>query len=45
MRFICRIFHRSLMYAGGDQAECRRCGLLWPVPWVNKPKTETEARP
>lgn len=35
-RIICRIFHRTLMYAGGNYYECRRCFCRWPVPWTKK---------
>jgi hypothetical protein len=29
----CKIMHRSLMFAGGWQSECRRCGLRFDTPW------------
>ena len=32
-RIWCRVFHRSTMYAGGDEYQCRRCLEVWPCPW------------
>lgn len=33
-RLICKLFHNAVMYGGGGEYVCRRCGCRWPVPWV-----------
>ena len=33
-RWICKTFHSSIMYIGGNKYECRTCRLRWPSPWI-----------
>jgi hypothetical protein len=36
-RFWCRYFHGPIMFAGGREYECRRCGMKHPSPAFNGP--------
>ncbi len=32
-RMWCKIWHRSIAYAGGTHYHCRKCRRLYLVPW------------
>lgn len=39
-RWHCRAFHGTddVMFIGGSEYECRKCGQRWPVPWTPDPE-------